>query len=136
MARKRQAPVYVVGVGTTTGGLIPEPVRYEGGEPHPPIRAVLDRDSLREIARVGGGEYFEIGQDLDRDIAFKIILDVRRRAKVSQEVDTYEDFYWRFLFAAGIFLCLGTFLLRTSTELWWQAAAAIVVVAMLANVIR
>ena len=136
MARKRQAPVYVVGVGTTTGGLIPEPVRYEGGEAHPPIRAVLDRDSLREIARAGGGEYFEIGQDLDRDIAFKIILDVRRRANVSQEVDTYEDFYWRFLFATGIFLCLGTFLLRTSTELWWQAVAALVAVAMLAGTIR
>jgi Ca-activated chloride channel family protein len=136
LARKRQAPVYVVGVGTTTGGLIPEPVRSEGSEPHPPIRAVLDRDSLREIARAGGGQYFEIGQDLDRDIAFKIILDVRRRANVSQEVDTYQDFYWRFLFAAGIFLCLGTFLVRTSTELWWQAAAALAAAAMLAGTIR
>jgi len=136
MARKRQAPVYVVGVGTTTGGLIPETVRQEGGEPRSPIRAVLDRDSLREIARAGSGEYFEIGQDLDRDIAFKIILDVRRRANVSQEVDTYEDFYWRFLFAAGIFLCLGTFLVRTSTELWWQAAAALAAAAMLAGTIR
>src|SRR5262245_12652838 len=136
MARQRQAAVYVVGVGTTTGGLIPETVRDESGEPHSPIRAVLDRDSLREIARAGGGEYFEIGQDLDRDIAFKIILDVRRRAKVSQEVNTYEDFYWRFLFGGGILLCLGTFLLRTSTELWWQAAVALVAGVMLADVIR
>jgi Ca-activated chloride channel family protein len=136
MARKRQTAVYVVGVGTTTGGLIPEPVRYEGGEAHPPIRAVLDRDSLREIARAGGGEYFEIGQDADRDVAFKIIRDVRRRAKVSQEVDSYEDFYWRFLFDAGILLCLATFLLKKSTELWWQAAAALVAVAIVANAIR
>jgi Ca-activated chloride channel homolog len=136
MARKRQAAVYVVGVGTTTGGLIPEPVRYEGGEAHPPIRAVLDRDSLREIARAGGGEYFEIGQDADRDVAFKIIRDVRRRAKVSQEVDSYEDFYWRFLFDAGILLCFATFLLKKSTELWWQAAAALVAVAIVANAIR
>src|SRR5438093_8487229 len=41
MARKRQTPVYVVGVGTTTGGLIPEPVRFQGGVALPPIRAVL-----------------------------------------------------------------------------------------------
>jgi hypothetical protein len=122
-------------VGTTAGGLIPEPLD-QGGEPHPPIRAVLDRDSLRAIALAGGGEYFEIGQDPDRDVAFKIILDVRRRTKVSQEVDRYEDFYWRFLFAAGIFLCLGTFLLKRSTELWLQAAAALVAVALLADAIR
>ena len=136
MARKRQMAVYVGGVGTTTGGLIPEPVLHQDGVPHPPIRAVLDRDSLREIARSGGGEYFEIGQEPDRDVAFKIILDVRRRAKVSQTVDSYEDFYWRFLFAAGIFLCLGTCLLKRSTELWWQAAAALVAVALLADTIR
>ena len=136
MARKRQMTVYVGGVGTTTGGLIPEPVLHQDGVPHPPIWAVLDRDSLREIARSGGGEYFEIGQEPDRDVAFKIILDVRRRAKVSQTVDSYEDFYWRFLFAAGIFLCLGTCLLKRSTELWWQAAAALVAVALLADTIR
>jgi Ca-activated chloride channel homolog len=136
LARQRQTPVYVIGVGTTTGGLIPEPPNSQGGEPHPPIRAVLDRDSLRAIARAGGGEYFEIGQDPDRDIAFKIILDVRRRSNVSQEVDRYEDLYWRFLFAAGIFLCLGTFLLKRSTELWWQAAAALVAMALLADAVR
>ena len=39
-------------------------------------------------------------------------------------------------FAAGIFLCLGTFLLKRSTELWWQAAAALVAVALLADAIR
>src|SRR3989442_13159141 len=136
MARKRQTPVYVVGVGTTTGGLIPEPVRFEGGVAIPPSRAVLDRNSLREIARVGGGEYVEIGREPDRDVAFRIILSVRRRAQVSQEVDSYEDFYWRFLFAAGVFLCLGTFLLKASTELWWQAAVALVAVMILANAIR
>jgi hypothetical protein len=97
---------------------------------------VLDRDSLREIARAGGGEYFEIGQDPDRDIAFKIILDVRRRSKVSQEAESYQDLYWRFLFAAGIILCLGTFFLKRSTELWWQAAAALAAVALLADAIR
>ena len=35
------------------------------------IRATLDRASLRYIARVGGGEYFEIGVAPDRDTAFR-----------------------------------------------------------------
>jgi hypothetical protein len=40
------------------------------------------------------------------------------------------------LFAAGILLCVGTFLLKASTELWWQALTALVAVAVLANAIR
>ena len=135
-ARKRRVPVYVVGVGTITGGPILEPTRSDGTTPPPSIRSVLDRNSLREIARAGGGEYFEIGQDADRDVAFKIILDVRRRSNVSEKVDSYEDLYWRFLFVTAAFLCLGTFLLKGATELWWQAAAALAAVLILANTIR
>ena len=135
-ARARQTPVYVVGVGTTAGGLIPEPTRLEGGTPAPAIRSVLDRDSLREIARAGGGEYFEVGREPDRDVAFKIIVSVRRRAEVSQDVENHEDLYWRFLFAAAIVLCLGTFLLDRGAELGWQAAGALVAVLILANAIR
>jgi len=132
-ARKQGIPVYVVGVGTTAGGLIPEPTRADGGTPREAIRAVLDRDSLREIARAGGGEYFEIGREPDRDVAFKIINSVRRRDKGSLEEKSYEDLYWRFLFAAAVFLCLGTFLLKGGTELWWQAAGALAAMLILAN---
>ena len=136
LTRLRHAPVYVVGVGTTAGGLIPEAPRDDGTVPPPTIRSILDRDSLREIAHAGGGEYFEIGQEPDLNVAFKIIIAVRRRAEVPREVDSYDDFYWRFLFAAGVFLCLGTFLLKASTELWWQAAAVLATVVVLASTIH
>jgi Ca-activated chloride channel homolog len=137
-ANQRHFPVYVVGVGTTAGGPIPGPPSgYVNGIPLPPIDASLDRDSLRQIARTGGGEYFELGNQPDRDVALKIIAGVRRRSVVKrQEVDSYEDFYWRFLGAAAVFLCLGTFLLKGSTELWWQAAVAAAVLLTLASVIH
>lgn len=134
-ARERRAPVYVVGVGTPAGGVIPEPVRFDGSTP-PPTHSVLDRASLREIARVGGGEYFELGREPDRDIAFKIIAGVKRRAEVQQQVESYEDLYWRLLFAAAVVLCLGALLLKGTTELWWQAAAVIAAALILANVPR
>jgi Ca-activated chloride channel family protein len=130
--RKRNASVYVVGVGTTAGGLIPEPA-VPGRTPTPPIRSVLDRESLRQIARSGGGEYFELGRESDREVASKIIASVRRGAGISQQVESYEDLYWRFLFAAAAFLCLGTFLLKGPAELWWQAAGALAVVLILGN---
>ena len=62
-AAQRGIMVDVIGVGTSNGGMIPLP-RDENGvvlAGFEPIRSVLDRDSLREIARAGGGEYFEIG---------------------------------------------------------------------------
>jgi Ca-activated chloride channel family protein len=139
LARERQVPVNVVGVGTAAGGLIPEPLGPDGTRPPATVRAVLDRDSLRQIAKAGGGEYFEIDREPDRDIAFRIIDSVRRRAKASeasQAEERYEDLYWPFLFAAGAFLCLGTFLLKEGTELWWQAAGALTGALLVANALR
>lgn len=137
-ARERLVPVNVVGVGTTTGGMIPEPADLNGTRPPPTIRAVLDRDSLRQIAMAGGGEYFELGREPDRDVAFRIIDSVRRRAKASEAIqpqERSEDLYWWFLFAGGVLLCLGTLLLKEKAELWWQAAGAVVGLLIVANAI-
>jgi Ca-activated chloride channel family protein len=126
-SRQRNTPVYVVGVGTTAGSIIPDPAGRE------PIRASLDRASLQQIARTGGGEYFELDREPDRDIAAKIITSIKRKSGTSQEVESYEALYWRFLFAAGVFLCLGTVLLTGPAELWLQAAAAIVAALILTS---
>src|SRR5437762_11446740 len=123
-ARQRNTPVYVVGVGTTGGSIIPDPAIIT--KKAEPIRAVLDRASLQQIARAGGGAYFELDREPDRDIAAKIITSIKRNAGTSQQVESYEDLYWRFLFAAGVLLCLGTFLLTGPAELWLQAAAVVV----------
>jgi hypothetical protein len=138
-ARRRKIPVNVVGVGTVGGGLIPEPPRADGTTPPPSVHAILDRDSLRQIAAAGGGEYFEIGHDSDRDVAFQIIESVRRRAVASLETqseESREELYWQFLFFAGVILCLGTFVLKERAELWWQAAGAIVAVLLITSAIR
>src|SRR5215471_12879863 len=52
IARTNDVPVWVVGVGTTLGGFIPEPPRKpnDTSAPEPPIRASLDRPSLQLIA--------------------------------------------------------------------------------------
>jgi Ca-activated chloride channel family protein len=136
-ARSRKIPVYVVGVGTTSGGIIPQPATPPKGEVVQvgAIRAVLDRPSLVQIAVAGGGEYFEIGHEPDREVALHILDRIRRRATVAQEVDTYDDLYWRALFAAAVVLCLGTFLLRKRTELWLQAVGVGATVIALAALI-
>jgi Ca-activated chloride channel family protein len=135
-ARPRKIPVNVVGIGTIGGGMIPEAPRADGTTPPATIHAVLDRASLQQIAGAGGGEYFEIGHEPDRDVAFRIIDSVKRRAVASLEAqaeESREELYWQFLFAAGVVLCLGTFVLKERAELWWQAAGAVVAVLILTN---
>jgi Ca-activated chloride channel family protein len=133
-AKGRKVPVFVVGIGTTVGGMIPEPLAADGTRPPPKIHSALDRRSLLQIAVAGGGEYFEIGEESDRTIAFRIIDRLRRRAANAEPVETFEDLYAQVLMAAGIVLCLGVLVVRKRTELAWQAAGAVGVVLLLASV--
>jgi Ca-activated chloride channel homolog len=134
-ARAMQIPVHVVGIGTSTGGMIPEPARPDGTRPPPVIRSVLDRASLVQLAVAGGGEYFEIGDEPDRIVAFRIVDRLRRRADVVKEVESFDELYGRFLMAAAVVLIVGTAFLRKRTELAWQAAGAVAVVLLLASIV-
>ena len=122
-ARSADVAVHVVGVGTTAGGYIPE--RVGRGARLSAIAAVLDRNSLRDIARAGGGEYYELGTESDREISARIITSVRKKAPPAPREERSEELYWRFLLAAAVVLCLGTLALARKAELWWQAAGAV-----------
>lgn len=130
-ARERNVWVYVVGVGTTAGALIPPPGSGVVID-EPPLLASLDRESLREIARAGGGEYYELGRESDREIAARIIASVRRRATVVAQADTQVDLHWHALLAAALVLALGIWLVRSRTELWWHAASCVTALLVLA----
>jgi Ca-activated chloride channel family protein len=134
-ARNMKIPVHVVGIGTSTGGMIPEPARPDGTRPPPVIRSALDRASLVQLAVAGGGEYFEIGDEPDRIVAFRIVDRLRRRADVVKEVESFDELYGRFLMAAAVALVIGTAFLRKRTELAWQAAGALAVVLLLSSLV-
>jgi hypothetical protein len=130
-ARNAAVAVHVVGVGTTAGGFIPE-TSGRGGRISR-IQSVLDRSSLRDIARAGGGEYFELGSEPDRVIAARIISSVRKKAPAVPREERSEELYWRFLFAAAVVLCPGTLVLGQRTEWCWQAVGALAAVLILAS---
>ena len=133
LARERQVPVYVVGVGTTNGGWIPEapqPAPIPGraavapAPQQPKIRSSLDRNSLAMIAAAGGGEYMELDREGDREIANRVIDAARKRAGSRGLEVASEELYWRCLAAAAILMGLGLFFLQERIELWLQAASA------------
>jgi hypothetical protein len=129
----REIPVHVVGVGTTRGGWIPEPAKEDGEVRPSKVHSFLDRDSLRTIARAGRGDYFEIDQSPDREVAFAILSAVRRRAPVAGTEESHRDVYWYVLFSVAVILCLATPLIRQRNELWWQAAAVTAAVLLLVS---
>lgn len=121
LAQEKGVPLNVVGVGTTAGGIIPDPTR----EPNQAVvRSTLNRAELSRLATAGGGRYFELDRESDRDIANTIIEQTRRRAGTRGLQQGTQDLYWNFLAAAAGFLGLGVLFLRDRVALALQLAAA------------
>jgi hypothetical protein len=134
----RGIPLFVVGVGTLAGGLLPV-VPVEEGElaPLPPLDPVsrLDRRSLQLIATEAGGQYFELDRDNDRDIANAIVDAGRRLAPPLGVDEQLEDLYWRFLVAAAVFGGVGLLFLRERAELWMQLAGAVLTILTVSGIL-
>lgn len=131
LAEERGIPVNVVGIGTTAGGLIPDPKRQPN---QPLLRSILNRAELTRIATAGGGRYYEIDRETDREIANQIIDQTRRRAGTVGIQEGTQELYWNFLLAAAVFLALGVLFLRDRVALALQLGAAVAVLAFVAAV--
>ena len=131
LAQERRIPLFVVGVGTTVGGVIPDPNR---DPTRAAITSALDRTSLAVIATAGGGRYFELDRETDREIANAVIDATRRRAESGTVDESARDLYWSALAAAAAFLGLGVLFLRDRASLALQFGAAVVVLLVLARI--
>ncbi len=124
-ATREHVPLFVIGVGTLGGGALPDSVGADGTKEPSPGRSRLDRASLQRIAAAGGGQYFELDRDADREIANAIIDAGRRQAPTTIEEGAVEELYWRFLAAAVASAAAAAMLLRERAELWMQLSASI-----------
>ena len=131
--KTRGIPLHAIGVGTSSGGVIPNPPPLPD-EPVPAsIFSVLDRPSLSAMANTTGGQYFELDRDSDREIANFIIGNTRRRAPFQGIEEGVQPLYWRFLLAAAVLVCLGVLLLHERSELAIQVAGAVVVLLIIGS---
>lgn len=142
LARTWDIPVFVVGVGTPSGGYIPEaPDLLELRRGTAPVRlssvhSTLDRASLLAIASAGGGQYFDLNRDGDRAVATAIIDATRRRGRSREVEESFDDLYWECLFAAACLLCLSVLWLRGRSELLLHAIGTGAALLMVWAVIR
>jgi Ca-activated chloride channel family protein len=134
-ATHRGIMVDVIGVGTSNGGLIPLP-RNEDNKVltgFEPIRSVLDRTSLREIARAGGGEYYELDSISDAQIAARIIHNAARRSGNDRVDESFDELYWYLLAAAAGCLALGLLFVKPRAQLGLGVAASLLLLALIAT---
>ena len=130
-ARERHVRIFVAGVGTVAGGVIPQPRGDDGRLPETRIRSKLDRATLRYIARQGGGQYFELGAAPDREAAFAMLATARQYAADSQVEERMEPFYWQALLAAVLLACLAGVLAGRVAERRWLLGGATLTVILL-----
>ena len=71
----------------------------------------------------------------NRVVAFRIIDRLHRQSDVSQQVDSFEDLYRRFLMAAAVMLGLGMLFLHKRSDLAWQTGGVAVAVVLLATLV-
>lgn len=121
-AADARVPLYVIGVGTLAGGMLPIVKDDETGEEGSPGRSRLDRASLQRIAAAGGGQYFELDRDPDGQVANRIIDAGRRMSRPKTVEGDATELYWRLLVAALVLASLGLLFLRERAELWMQLA--------------
>jgi len=135
LAGQARVPLYVIGVGTLAGGMLPVTVNDDGEKEPSPGRSQLDRPSLQRIASAGGGQYFELDRDPDREIANTIIDAGRRQAPTTTEEGQVQELYWRFLAAGLAVAIVGAVFLRERAELGLQLAAALASAVALSSIL-
>lgn len=128
IAVERQFPIFVVGVGSLGGGLMPAYLD-EGGQ-EVVLRSKLEREGLQQIASAGGGKYFELDRDPDRDIANEIIETGKRLAPTVELTSQPRQLYWYFLCLAAILMAVGLCFLQDRADLIIQLVGVSVVVAV------
>jgi Ca-activated chloride channel family protein len=138
LAKARAIPIYTVGIGTSSGGFIPEPPRNPSapGPPEPPVFSVLDRGSLSVIATAGGGQYFELDRETDREIANQIIEATRRRAGFRGVEESTEPLYWRLLLVSAVLICFSALFVQERAELCLQVIGAAIALLVVVSLTR
>lgn len=115
--------IYTIGVGTSEGGFIP--IRQRGREDFlrdedgTPVRTLLNSETLKEVARSGGGAYYKLAKNADElaeDLQARI--DTIEKREYEQRIfSSYESYFQPFIALALLFLVAELLLSYKSSSL-------------------
>jgi Ca-activated chloride channel homolog len=114
--------IFTIGVGTTEGGMIPMDfggvVDYKRDEEGQPVRSKINEQMLSELAKSGGGEYFNIATTNGIVEALQNRIErVEKRELEARSFSEYES-YFQWFAAAALLILLGEFIMPYRKSGW------------------
>jgi len=102
--------IYTIGVGTENGAFVPYLNRgraeYKKDDAGSPVTSKLNIESLQEIARNGGGEFYLVNQGEEAIADLKSRMDRLQRREVEQKSFSEYNSYFQWFLGIGLFLLL------------------------------
>jgi len=127
-ARELGITIHTLGVGTSAGGPIPiyddngNRVEFKKNRNGQVVTSTLDESTLDEIARITGGIYIRVENQVNAIAPLLREIDQMEKREIKSHVfSQYEDRYQVFL-VIGLMLLLAEFLVptRTKKEMVWE----------------
>merc|ERR1711916_221112 len=95
------------GVGTEQGSKIPQGYRFQRDDNGNEIVSKLKAQSMRELAEITGGQYFEINSERNEmPQLINAIENIEGELRNSKKIDAAANRYFYFLLAAFILLMI------------------------------
>lgn len=116
VARDNGLLLYTVGVGTTEGSFIPIEERgrqnYKRDRTGNPVRTRLNEEMLRNVARAGDGDYFNLASGSEQVIEAlrERISNIEKREFEQRSFSSYESYFQYFIALALLLLVLEFFI--------------------------
>lgn len=116
VARENGLLVFTIGVGDAQGSFIP--VNQGGREDYlrdrsgNPVRSQLNEEMLRDIAKAGGGDYFNLLNGSEEVMnALKVRIDAIEKREMELRSFTEYESYFQYFIGLGLFLIILEFVL-------------------------
>ncbi len=99
--------LFTIGVGTEQGSKIPQGYRFQRDDSGNEIVTKLKPESLRELAEVTGGQYYEINNERNEmPQLIRAIENIEGELRNSKKIDAAANRYFYFLLAAFVLLMI------------------------------
>ncbi|MDX9924449.1 MAG: VWA domain-containing protein [Ignavibacteriaceae bacterium] len=124
-AKDKNIKIYTIGIGSITG--VPIPVYDERGNnlgfkkdlSGNTVLTKLDENTLKQVSKDTGGEYFKTQQNSDElNEIYNKLSNLEQSEYGTKKVTEYEDRYYYFLFPALLLLFIDAFISNRKSKLY------------------
>ena len=116
--------IFSIGVGTKEGGLIPTSFNgitdFKRDDKGEPVKTIIDETMMRDLAKAGGGDYFNIANTNGIIEALKARIDKVEKKEFEQRMFNEYESYFQYFVGAAILIILLEFMLPYRKSGWLE----------------